>query len=194
MLGVGIAQARRNTGSPIAALGHETLVTQVLGHQLCPQISNAGRVHARLLGSVRKTVPRHGGDDNIEGVGRIAAIGRRVGKTWNDLEHLEEGAGPAVGDHQWQWIGPLALGLYEVDPQPVNVGTEVIEGVKEFFLLPPVKRGAPVLHQFLNVGQVGTVAPVRAGDFVGPAGAGQPFPQVVQYGVGDMYLKGGNVH
>ena len=99
-----------------------------------------------------------------------------------------------MGDDQGHGIGSLSPGMYEVDAQVIHGGSEVIEGVKKGLLLPPVKFGAPVFHQLLDVGQVRTVSPVRAGNLVGPAGTGQPVSQVVKDRIGDMHLEGGYIH
>ena len=50
----------------------------------------------------------------------------------------------------------------------------------------PVELRAPVLAEVLEVREVGAVAPTRARDLVGPAGASQPVAEVVEHRVGNV--------
>ena len=48
----------------------------------------------------------------MEGVGRVAAVGRGIGERADDVEELDERAGPAVGEQQWRGVG---LGRADVE-------------------------------------------------------------------------------
>ena len=72
----------------------------------------------------------------------------------------------------------------EMDVETVDFGGVVVEAVQRFFACAPVVVVGPVVGQFAGVGQRDALGPVVDAFGVGPAGAGQPGPQVVEIGVG----------
>lgn len=64
----------------------------------------------------------------------------------------------------------------------VNWGVLVDAGL----LGPPVEAGAPMVHQFPHVALRHAVAPLDAGQLVGPADRGQALRQIVQILLGDL--------
>src|SRR6266851_1592939 len=73
-----------------------------------------------------------------------------------------------------------------MDVLPVDRGSELSKRVQPLLMSTPVVAGAPVLGQLFHVFQGDAVVPARAGQLVGPAGPGQPGPQVVQIGLRDI--------
>ena len=82
---MGVAEARRDEGAPIAALRSETSVTQRVVHQFGDAVGDLFDAKARLAGPKRQTVAgkrrRHDG----ECVLGIAAKLRWVGEAWDQL-------------------------------------------------------------------------------------------------------------
>ena len=103
----------------------------------------------------------------------------RIGKEGYYFRNLEKGAGPTVGDHQRHRVGAGPFLMDKVDVDAFDVGHEVGEAVETFLLCPPVKFGAPVFHQLLDVGQIGAVVPIGTGNLVGPPGTGKAVFQVL---------------
>jgi hypothetical protein len=79
----------------VAAEGSEPLVVQGLGHQLVPDPGDplVGERTVRQLG-VQESGQR--GDDDVEGVGRVAAVACGVGQLAGDSQHLHEAARPPM--------------------------------------------------------------------------------------------------
>jgi hypothetical protein len=53
----------------------------------------------------------------------------RIGQQRNDLRHLEDGAGPAVGDDEGQRVRPLATLVDEVNTHAIKGSAKVREAV-----------------------------------------------------------------
>ncbi len=63
-----------------------------------------GLFQPRLAGWAGEAVAGEGGDHQVEGVGRVAAVGRRVGQRADHVEELDDRARPAVGEDQRQRV------------------------------------------------------------------------------------------
>ncbi len=79
----------------------------------------------------------------MEGVGGVGVVGAGVGEGADDVEELDEGAGPAVGEDEGEGVGFGGADVEEVDVLAVDVGGVVGEVVEEFFVGAPVVGGAP---------------------------------------------------
>src|SRR4029453_17993467 len=141
---------------------------------------------AGLVGRAGEAVAGHGGDDQVEGVGRVAAVGGGVGERADDVQELHDRAGPAVGEEQRQGVGFGGADVEEVDVLPVDGGDELGEPVEPGLLLAPVVAVGPVGGQRFQVAARPPAGPADPGQLVGPAGAVQPLAQVVQVGLGDV--------
>jgi hypothetical protein len=78
----------------------------------------------------------------------------------------------------------------EVHVGAVDRRGELRELVEPRLVPPPVVGGAPVLGQLPQVGERHAVAPADARQLVGPAGAGEAVPQIVQVGLWDVDAEG----
>ena len=90
--------------------------------------------------------------------------------------------------------GPLPRAWMKWTPRPSTLARKWSNWLSARSCVSPVVLRLPVPHQFPQVGPVRAVVPSRAGDFVGPAGIGQPRRQVVQHGLGDVYGEGLDFH
>jgi hypothetical protein len=61
----------------------------------------------------------------VEGVGRVAAVGPRIGERVDDVQELHDRAGPAVGQEQRQGVGFGGADVQEVEVGPVDGGGEL---------------------------------------------------------------------
>ena len=127
------------------------------------------RVEAGLLRLVGEAVARERGDDDVEGVRRIAAMARRVRERADHLVHLVEAARPAVGEDQGQRCFASALDVDEVNPVSVDLSAEVREAVELTFLRTPVELVSPVARELLEVRDVCAVVPPRCLLYTSPS-------------------------
>ena len=110
----------------VGAVRGEPLVAEP-GHQLGPRLSDAEEVEARGGQRRREPVAGQARDDDVEGVGRIAAVGPRVGERSDESRELDRGARPAVREDEGQGIGLGGPDVEEVDGLAVDVGGELRE-------------------------------------------------------------------
>ena len=66
----------------------------------------------------------------MERVLRAAAVRRGIGQRIDDLQLLDDRAGPAVGDDERQRVFMLRADVDEVDVEPVDLGDELRQGVQ----------------------------------------------------------------
>lgn len=76
-VGMGPAQFAGDGRSPVAALRPERLIAEP-PHQLGPRVRDPPRLPARVRSRPGQPEPRNARYDDVEGVGRIAAVGGRV--------------------------------------------------------------------------------------------------------------------
>ena len=103
-------------------------------------VAGEGRQHQPghpAAGAVGEAEAGHRRYDHVEGVGGIAAVRPRVGEERDQGEHLDEGAGPAVGDEQRHRRRPPPALMNHVDADAVHLGPEVRHRVHR-----PLRRGA----------------------------------------------------
>ena len=98
-------------------------------------------------------VARQRRDHEIERVLRACAVCRRVGERLDDLQLLDDRAGPPVRDDERQGVLMLGADMDEVNVQPVDLGHEVREGVELRLAVAPVVVGPPVAGECLHCRQ-----------------------------------------
>src|SRR5262249_16649753 len=101
----------------------------------------------RLAG---EAVAGDGRDHDVKGVGRRSAMGRRIRQRLYELQLLDDGAGPAVGDDDRQGVLVLRTNVNEVDVESVDLGDEVRERIEPRLDLAPVVFCRPVAREFLD--------------------------------------------
>ena len=156
-------------------------------HEVDPEIGDAEGVHAGVGGAIGEAEAGEGRDDDVEGIGGIAAMGGGVGEEGDDVEEFEEGTGPAVSEDEREGRGPLAFGVEEVDVAGGGVELVVGEGREAIDLGLPVEAIVPVGAEICEECGVEAVGVGRGGDLVGPAGAFEAGVEIVhgRGGVGD---------
>ena len=87
VLGVEAALHRGDDRAGVVAVRAVAVVAEP-PHQLGPRLRGALRVPARLGGRPGEAEPRKGRDDHVERVGRVPAVGARVGERTDEAEVL----------------------------------------------------------------------------------------------------------
>ena len=93
--------------APVAALGDVARVSEAL-HQRVPRVRHALDAPAGASRLAGKPVARHRRDHDVESVGRAPAMCRGIGQRIDDLQLLDDRAGPAVIDDERQRVVVLA--------------------------------------------------------------------------------------
>src|SRR5438093_1273737 len=91
-------------------------------------------------------------------MGESANAGVRVsglGEQWNDVEHLNKTARPALHEQQRHGIGFLAVGLDEVNVGSAHLGDKMIEAIQDGFALSPVVVRGPVVRKLAQIVGIG---------------------------------------
>ena len=177
----------------VVPVGREAAVAEAL-HQLRPQRGHPAPGHPAGRRPVGEPEAGDRGHDHVEGIRGIAAVGSGVGEERDEGEHLDERAGPAMGDEERQRRWPVAPRVDEVDAETVHAGPEVGERVHRALLTPPVESRAPVLDDVPEVGEAGAVVPAGALDLVRPARAAEALPQVVERRLRNVDDEGARLH
>ena len=129
MLGDGVA--------PVAALRDILRVAETL-HQHRPGLGDARRIPADRRRLAGKAVAGQRGDHEVEGIRRRRAMRLRIGQRADDLELLDDRAGPAVRDDHRQCVFVLRAHVDEVDVEAVDLGDEIRHCVQPGLHLAPV--------------------------------------------------------
>jgi hypothetical protein len=125
-----------------------------------------------LVGRAGEPEAGDGRGDDVEGVRRVAAVGGGVGERAEDVEELDDRAGPAVGDDERQRLGLGGAYVHEVDVLAVDDGRELRKFVEPGLMGAPVVGSCPVLRERLEVTERDAAVPAGAGQLAGPASAG----------------------
>src|SRR3546814_1319096 len=89
----------RNDCPPVTALRNVLLIAQ-LQHQFVKRGGHPGGTPAARLRIAREAVARHCRKDEVEGIVGASAVCRGVCKRIDDLQKLDDRAGPPVGHEQ----------------------------------------------------------------------------------------------
>ncbi len=182
------AEIARDRRAPVAALRAVAGVAQAR-HQHLPRVGDAPHIPPAFTCVPGKREPGDAGRDDVKGIRWIAAVRPGVGKRPDNVDELDDGAGPAVGQDQRQgvWLGRAHV--QEVDGLAVDRGLELREGVEPRFPPAPVVPVTPVCGEVLGGLQGDTVVPGHIRKFVRPAGGTEALVQVIQVRVRDGDLE-----
>jgi hypothetical protein len=125
----------------------------------------------------------------MERVGCISAVRGGIGQRIDDLDLLDDGAGPSVGDDERQRVLMLRTDMDEMDVQPVDLGDELGQGVQLRFDLAPVVFGRPIARQRLNRGELHALRCIRDGLPLRPNRCLDPPAQLGEIRVGNIHMK-----
>jgi hypothetical protein len=106
---------------------------------------------------------------------------RGIGERIDDLQLLDDRAGPSVRDDERQRILMSGTNVNEVNGQPIDLGHEVRQGV-QFLLAPvPVVVRRPVVGELLDHRERHTLRMICDGLLVGPARRRDPAAQAGKF-------------
>ena len=183
-----IAHRLRDGRAPVAALRHEPGVPQAL-HQLDPGPCGAGGIPpggGRLGG---EPVPRQRGNHQMERVRRAPAVRGGIGERLDDLQLLDDRAGPPVRDDQRQRVLVLGADVDEMNVQPVDLGHEVRQGVQLRLARAPVVVRPPVAREVLHHREPHALRVVGDRLALGPPGRVHAPAQIGELRLGKTDLK-----
>src|ERR1700716_3675051 len=114
----------------------------------------------------------------MESVRCARAMGCGIGEWTDDLQLLDDRAGPPVRDDERQRVFMFRTDVNEMNVEPVDLGDELRQGIEPRLRLAPVVIGLPVARELLDGGQLHALGWIRDGFLVRPAGGGDAPAQV----------------
>src|SRR5262249_32318085 len=132
------------------ALSAVALIAQPT-HQLGPGPGDASRGPSSVVRWAGEAVAGERGDNELEGISRVAAVSLGIGQRADDAQELGDRARPAMGENEWQGIWLGRADVQKMDVLPVDRGNELRILIKPGFPEAPVIAGAPVLGQLLQI-------------------------------------------
>ena len=177
-----------DAGAPIAALGEVAAVAEAC-HELGPCMGNSLHAPAGLGRLAGEAVAGNGGDDEVERIRCIAAVGGGVGQGPDNLQELDDGAGPAMREDQGLGVVLGRANVQKVDVHTVDVGDELWQCIDARLHHPPVVALPPVRAELLHVGEGDALTPVGNRLGLRPPRARQPLFEVPKGRVGNLNLE-----
>src|SRR5882724_788913 len=86
----------------------------------------------------------------MESVRCARTMCRGISERIDDLQLLDDRAGPSVRDDEWQRIVMFRTNVNEMNVQPIDLGDELWQGVQSRLHLPPVVFRPPIACECLN--------------------------------------------
>ena len=148
--------------APVAALRAVAVVAE-LGHQLSFERAATRRMSQPVLvRRAREPVAGHRRAHDVERVGRVAAVRRRVGERADDVEELDDRARPAVRDEQRERVGCGERTWMKCTRSPSIVGARTVaHSLSRASPRASRTRRASTSHSSCRYDEVGAVVPSR---------------------------------
>ena len=179
---------RAHRGSPIAALRAVTLITQSL-HQLRPNGRRALNAPASRGRLVAEREARQRWAHHMKRVSWVPTVRGRIGQRSDDLEELDNRAGPAMSDHQRQRVDDRGTHVQKMDPEPVDLGPKLRKSIKPSLPRTPVIRRSPVVTQIFQISERDSLRPVHYGLLLRPARPREASSQISELLLPDRDFK-----
>ena len=125
----------------------------------------------------------------MESVRCPRAMCRRIGKRINDLQLLDNRAGPSMRDDERQRILMLRTNVNEMNVQPIDLGDELRKPVQLRLALAPVVLRLPIARECLHRRELHALRLVVDGLLLGPARGRDASTQVIEGRLGDLDLE-----
>ena len=114
------------------------------------------------------------------------AMCRRIRQRIDDLQLLDDRAGPPVGDDQRQCIFMVRANVDEMDVDPVDLGDELRQGLQPRLARAPVVLCLPVARECLDRRQLHALGLIVDGLLPGPARGRDARTQLLQVRLGGL--------
>jgi hypothetical protein len=187
--GIGPTHLRGDERTLVTALNAVPFVPEP-PHQFAERPGDAGAIPSRLAQRLGEAVTGKRWNHQMERVGGAAAMfaGRAQGS--DDVKELDDRSGPAVDEHQGRGVRLGGTHMQEMDVLAVDRDGELRVLVEPRLLLTPIKRRAPVLGQFLEIGERHAAGPPDSRQLIRPARAREAIAQVDELGFGHIDEEG----
>src|SRR5262245_49692638 len=113
-----------------------------------------------------------------------------IGQRADDLQLLDDRAGPTVIDDERQRVFMLGTNMDEVNVEPIDLGDELGQGVQFRLARSPVVLRGPVACEFLNHSERYALRLICDGLLLGPVRGHDASAEVLQRVIGDVDVKG----
>ena len=177
--------------TPIAALRDKPVVAEPL-HENGPGTRDARGVPAEFRRLSRKAVAGKRGDHDVEGIRLGAAMRGRVGQRIDELQLLDDGPRPTVGDDNRHGVFVLRADMDEMNVDAVDGRHKLRQGIQPGFDPAPIIVGRPILGELLHGRQLHSLRDVVHQFPARPLGRGNAAFEVRQFAVGSMKLERAN--
>src|SRR5215203_1000625 len=104
----------------------------------------------------------------MECVLRVPAMCGWIGERTDDLQLLDDRAGPSVVHDERQRVFVVRTNVDEMDVEPVDLGDELLYGVQFRLGLAPIVIRRPIAREFLDRGELRALRLIRDGLLFGP--------------------------
>ena len=176
---------RSTTSAPQSPPCATNCVVSKALHQHDPGTGDAGGIPAGRGRLARKPVARHRRNHEMERVRCARAMCRGIGEGIDDLQLLDDRAGPPVRDDERQRVLVLRTNVNEMNVQPIDLGDELRQGVQSRLALAPVVVCRPVARELLDRRQLHALRLIADGFLVRPSRGLDPAAQVGERLFGD---------
>src|SRR5688500_1934873 len=126
----------------------------------------------------------------MESVRWLAAMRRGIGQGIDDLQLLDDGAGPSVRDDERQRVFVRRTNVNEMNVDPIDLGDEIRQRVESCLNLAPVVLRCPIARELLHRRELHALRcigfPVRP-----PRGVDAP-SQVIEFRLRNVHAKWAN--
>ena len=128
----------------------------------------------------RESVARQRRDHDIERVFSVPAERGWIGERADDLQLLDDRAGPPVRNDYRQRVRIFRADVDEMNIESVDVGYEVRQRLQFLLALAPVVILRPIAREFLYRRQLHALRLIGDGFFSGPARCGNTAPEIIK--------------
>src|SRR5580704_1158624 len=119
-------------------------------------------------------------------------MGRGIRKRIDDLELLDDGAGPPVGDDKRQCIFVLRANVNEMNIEAVDFGDELRKSVQSPFNLAPVVLFRPILRNLLHCVELNALRCIPNQFLLRPSNRANSTTQFSKFRFRHMHMKRAN--
>src|SRR5262245_13649338 len=112
-----------------------------------------------------------------------------IGERIDDLQLLDDRAGPSVRDDERQRILVFRTNVNEMDVEPIDLGDELRQRVQSRLALAPVVFGRPVARELLNGRELHALRCIRDRLPLGPPGCVDSPAQVGKFRFRNIHAK-----
>ncbi len=180
-----VSHVARDFRTPVAALDTVLGIAQTI-HQNDQSLRHPPWIPTPSCGGSGESKSRKRRNDDVK---CRAIFVPGMSKWLDESQKLHNRTGPTVNQHQGYGIRSLGPLVDEVDFLPINFCRELVKAVDLGFLRAPIVLVLPIIREFSDLLDVGTVFPCRARKLIGPFGFRQTAPKTNENLVRNMRFE-----